>query len=246
MLINDITIHHHNHMQIYFILLIFTISLPLILSFDKKLQFYKQWPYVLPSIFIIGAIYILFDIYFTQLGVWGFNPRHHSNIILLNLPLEEWLFFIVVPYASIFLHESLVLYFPNLKLSSRTTKALTISLIIIFVCVGLFNIDKIYTFYISGLLVIALLLSILDQSEVLRNFYFTFIVILIPFIVVNGILTGSFIDEEVVWYNNSENMGIRLLTIPIEDFGYGFSLILLNLMLAGKLWQRAKNKLKLE
>jgi len=55
-------------------------------------------------------------------------------------------------------------------------------------------------------------------------------------------LTGSFIEEEIVWYNNSENLGIRFFTIPIEDFGYAFSLILLNLMLIGQLKHRVKNK----
>jgi lycopene cyclase domain-containing protein len=54
---------------------------------------------------------------------------------------------------------------------------------------------------------------------------------LIPFFIVNGILTGSFIENEVVWYNNSENLGIRLFTIPIEDTIYALSLILTNLAL---------------
>ena len=246
MLISDIIIYHPNHMSIYFILLISTISLPLLLSFDKKLQFYKQWTFVLPSLFIVAAIYILCDIYFTRLGIWGFNPRYHSSIILLNLPMEEWLFFFVVPYASIFLHDSVVLYFPGLKLSRRTTRAITISLIIALVILALFHVNKIYTVYIATLLAIALLLSLFDKSEVIRHFYLTFLLILIPFIVVNGILTGTLIDGEVVWYNNRENLGIRFLTIPIEDFGYGFSLILLNLMLIGKLKQLSKNKRKVE
>lgn len=227
-------------MSIYLILLVSTISIPLLLSFDKKLQFYKQWKYLLPSILIVAAVFILFDIYFTKLGVWGFNPLNHSNILIFNLPLEEWLFFIIVPYASIFLHESVVLYFPGLKLSPKTSKAITISLIVGFVVLAIFNFSRLYTFYISGLMVFTLWLSLMDQSEVIRRFYITFILILVPFIAVNGILTGSLIQEEVVWYNNSENLDIRFLTIPIEDFGYGFSMILLSLMLKGKLRQNEK------
>ena len=65
--------------------------------------------------------------------------------------------------------------------------------------------------------------------------WYAFIFILIPFFIVNGILTGSGIDEQVVWYNNNENLGIRFLTIPVEDFGYAFSLILFNLLLRNKL-----------
>jgi lycopene cyclase domain-containing protein len=48
--------------------------------------------------------------------------------------------------------------------------------------------------------------------------------------IVNGILTGSLIEKEVVWYNPDEILGLRVLTIPAEDFVYGFSLILFNLL----------------
>ncbi len=231
-------------MWLYSVLLISTISIPLILSFDKKLQFYKQWKHLLPSLFAIAAIYIVCDIYLTNLGVWGFNPRYHSNIVILNLPLEEWLFFIVVPYASIFLHESVVLYFPGLRLSRRITKTVIIFLIIALAIVVLFNTQKTYTVYIFVVLIFVLLISIFDKSEVIRSFFLTFLIILIPFILVNAILTGSFIEEEIVWYNNSENLGIRFFTIPIEDFGYAFSLILLNLMLMGQLKSTKSKQIK--
>jgi lycopene cyclase domain-containing protein len=63
---------------------------------------------------------------------------------------------------------------------------------------------------------------------------------LIPFFIVNSILTGTFISGEVVWYKNSEILGIRLLTVPIEDTGYAFSLILLNLQIMN--WFQKENK----
>jgi lycopene cyclase domain-containing protein len=52
---------------------------------------------------------------------------------------------------------------------------------------------------------------------------------LIPFFIVNGILTGSGLKQPVVWYNNAENIGIRLFTIPVEDIAYGLELILANI-----------------
>jgi lycopene cyclase domain-containing protein len=54
---------------------------------------------------------------------------------------------------------------------------------------------------------------------------------LIPFLIVNGILTGLFLEEPVVSYNKNEILGIRILTIPIEDVGYAFSMLFSNLMI---------------
>lgn len=54
---------------------------------------------------------------------------------------------------------------------------------------------------------------------------------LFPFFIVNGILTGSGIVDQVVWYNNQENLGLRVFTIPIEDITYAFSLIIVNLFI---------------
>jgi len=64
-------------------------------------------------------------------------------------------------------------------------------------------------------------------------FFSTYIIIsLIPFIIVNGILTGC-LDPETpaVWYNSNEIIGFRVLTIPIEDFLYNFMLLYTNFFL---------------
>jgi lycopene cyclase domain-containing protein len=218
-------------MSLYFLLLLISVAVPILLSFDKRLRFYKKWKYVLPSIFIVAAVYIAFDIYFTKLGVWGFNPRYLSGISLFHLPMEEWLFFIIIAYASLFLHFSIVEYFPNAKVGKKWTERITILLFVLLILMVFLFHDKMYTVYISLTTAVALALAYFDKSQTIASFYISFLVILIPFLIVNGILTGSFIESEVVWYNNDENLGIRFFTIPIEDFAYGFSLILYNLLL---------------
>ena len=60
-------------------------------------------------------------------------------------------------------------------------------------------------------------------------------VLLLPFFIVNGILTGTGLDSPVVWYNDNENLGLRVLTIPVEDIFYGMELIFLNLLIYQKL-----------
>ena len=222
-------------MWLYSILLLCSISVPLVLSFDKKLQFYKQWRYTIPSILIVAVFYILADIYLTKLGVWGFDSRYHLNIMLAKLPVEEWLFFLFIPYACIFLHKSMVLYFPGLKLNLTWTRRLVVFLLLMAAVVVAFNFDKIYTAYIFSLVILALLFSLVDKTSLISSYFISFLLILIPFIIVNAILTGSFFQHQVVWYNDHENMGIRILTIPVEDVGYAFSLVLFNLLLIPQL-----------
>ena len=229
-------------MPLYTLILLGTITVPLALSFDRRVRFYRQWKYLFPALAIVGLFYILFDIILTRYGVWGFNPEYHSNWVIAGLPVEEWLFFILVPYASIFLHDVLVDYFPRFRVSNRIARYISIAAIIILSAVVLLHTGKIYTVYIYGVMILLLLYMMMTSVSLLESFYMTYLVILVPFLIVNSILTGSFIEGEVVWYNNAENLGIRIFTIPKEDFSYGFTLILLNLILRDKFRAKFENR----
>ncbi len=221
-------------MSLYAIILIVSISIPFLLSFDKKLQFYKQWKYLLPSIIIIALFYIVGDIYFTKIGVWGFNREYLSSVFLFKLPIEEWLFFIAIPYASIFLHDVLHVYFPNFTLPTNVSRRLSIFFFVIAFLVLLLNLDKAYTVYIMAIFLVVIAVSYFDKSNTISRFYCTFLVILIPFVLVNGALTGAFTTDPVVWYDHTENLNLRFITIPVEDFVYGFTMLLAAIMLRNR------------
>jgi len=72
----------------------------------------------------------------------------------------------------------------------------------------------------------------------LQQFFTIYPLLLIPFFIVNGILTGTGLEHPVVLYNDSENLGIRLLTIPVEDIFYGMELLLLNIFFNEKFKRR--------
>jgi lycopene cyclase domain-containing protein len=231
-------------MSLYLLINIFSILIPLVLSFDKRVHFYSYWKYLIPAMVITLALFIMWDVAFTAMGVWGFNERYHSPLNLLGLPLEEFLFFISVPYASIFTLYVIDSYFPKFKLTDSQVRLLSFILIAAFLTLGIIHIKKAYTAvnFIVSALVIGLVW--VRKPEILRGFFVSYLVILIPFGVVNGILTGSFIDEQVVWYNDQENLGIRLGTIPLEDFLYGMTLILLNYFLMETFRSRSQRKNK--
>ena len=146
----------------------------------------------------------------------------------LGLPLEEYLFFITIPYASVFTIYVIASYFPGIRLNKAQVNWVSILLIIFLLVLAGIHIDRAYTsvnfIFSAGVIGIVFL----TRKDLLSQFFISYGVILIPFGIINGILTGSFIEEQVVWYNDQENLGFRLGTIPFEDIFYGMSLILLN------------------
>ncbi|MBT8302961.1 MAG: lycopene cyclase domain-containing protein [Bacteroidia bacterium] len=216
---------------LYLLLDLGSLSIPFLFSFHPKLKFYKKWKALFFAIPLTMLIFIPWDVIFTEQGFWGFNDTYFLNKRLLGLPIEEWLFFICIPYACVFTHYALLYYFPKIKLNDTVTKTLTFALIALFIIMIAINHDKWYTFINFSYAFIMLPIVFYFNNDLLKSYYVTFLVMLIPFFIVNGILTGSFIEDQVVWYSDSEIIGIRLFTIPIEDTVYAFTMILTNLVL---------------
>lgn len=218
-------------MSLYLWIDLLSISVPLLVSFHPRIRLYKEWKSLFLALSITLVPFVIWDVYFTLQGYWGFNEIYLSGLNLINLPIEEWLFFICIPYACVFTHLSILEINPNLSLSQKISHRITIGLFIIFFLVLIFNLQRAYTSVDMIFAIITLALVKKYNPELLQSFYITFIFMLIPFFIVNGILTGTGIEGNIVWYNDQENLGIRLGTIPIEDTVYAFSMILMNLSL---------------
>ncbi|QMU29417.1 lycopene cyclase domain-containing protein [Adhaeribacter radiodurans] len=228
-------------MYIYLYLNIFTILFPFLLSFDKRVQFYKNWKYLFPAIAINALIFIVWDSIFTQHGVWGFNNDYLLGIYFFNLPLEEVLFFITVPYACVFIYECLNVYVKRDLLQQRAL-VVTILLAIFISLVGLLHLGKLYTSVTFLLLpVIFFIHYLFFKDRLLGRFYLAYLVHLVPFLLVNGVLTSL----PVVWYNNGHNLGIRLTTIPIEDTMYSMVMLLITITAFEFFRRRQKQNLPL-
>lgn len=87
-----------------------TLLVPLILSGDPKLGLYRQGRALAATLATVSIPYWAWDAVATARGHWSFNPETNLGIALLGMPLEEWLFFLVVPFVAIFTWES-VKYF---------------------------------------------------------------------------------------------------------------------------------------
>lgn len=189
------------------------------------MNFIRYWKPFFTAIILVGFFFILWDIYFAYQNVWGFNDEYLIGFRVLKLPIEEWLFFLLIPYASNFIHYSLQYFFPKFILSEKVTRYITFFLLGLSATVALSHYDRIYTLCSFGLFAVLMLLQLKFKWEYAQRFYLSFIIIYIPFFLVNSALTGSFSEHPVVFYNNQENTGIRIGTMPLEDSFYCFTLL---------------------
>lgn len=209
---------------IYVYLHLFTFIPVFSLSFDKKVAYYKNWKTLFPALLIVAIVFWIWDIWKTAAGVWGFNEKFYT-FKLINLPIEEWLFFFTFPWASVFIYECLNAYFPKNTFFNKIERPLSISLIFLFFLIGIVEWGRSYTATTSIAAGTVLMWHFLFVKNCRGRFYRSFLVGLIPFIFVNGILTGIATEQPVVVYNPDEYLGIRLITIPLDDFIYNFAML---------------------
>jgi lycopene cyclase domain-containing protein len=232
----------------YFLILAASLAGPLLLSFDKKVAYHRQWKFLFPALLLPALFFIVWDELKTRTGVWSFSTEHTVGLKIGSLPIEEVLFFIVVPYCCVFIYECMRAYFPGIIAKKRGRTVLLFMGEAFFV-IAILNWGKNYTFYTS--LFNALFIGLLylfpkwfkgfDAS----SFLVSYCVVVIPFLIVNGFLTAI----PVVSYNDAENLGYRIFSflpwpmrnIPVEDIFYGMLLILMNVALFEKLRNTKNN-----
>jgi len=94
----------------YFILLAVCLAGPAVLSFSPKIGFYKYPLRLIISIALPFTVFLSWDIWATARGHWGFNMDYITGIKIFNLPVEEALFFIIIPFCAIFTWETVKYY----------------------------------------------------------------------------------------------------------------------------------------
>jgi lycopene cyclase domain-containing protein len=208
------------------------IAYPLAQSFERRITYWKKWKYVFPAILITSGFFIIWDEFFTRIGIWSFNKQYTLGLDIGSLPIEEWLFFFIVPYCSFFVYF-VANYFIKKDPLKNVARLMALFFVVALLLIGTINLDKWYT--ASSFLLTAVLLAYLTfivKAEYLGRFFMAYFIGLIPLLIVNGVLTS----RPVVLYNDLENLGIRIFipevsNIPIEDTIYFMLLLLMNVSL---------------
>jgi lycopene cyclase domain-containing protein len=200
---------------------VLVLSVPFLFSFWGRPKFYRRIPYVLAAFFSVGVIFLAWDVWATARGDWGFSHEYTAGIRLLGLPLEEILFFLMIPYSCLFIYENLVCYFADRRLRiPRVLNALA---------VGACGITAIvfwgqnYTRTVMIFCGLFFLVTIFFDHDMLESFLFWayMAITYFPFFAVNYLLTSP----PIVWYDPRAIWGLRITTIPLEDFFYSFTML---------------------
>ena len=214
----------------YLIFNVIVVAGPVALSFEKGVHYVSRWKYAFMAILPVAALFITWDVLVTERH-WWFNEDYITGLRIAGLPIEEWLFFISVPFSVLFIWEIF-----SRKTGNPISDKLKFvkKMMLFFPLPGILFLlsGKEYT----GLVFIAIglvgLLDLLCSTEVLarKNTYIYLAIIFLLNLLFNGYLTG----RPVVLYDDSYQLGLRIITIPIEDFIYGFSMLLMNTILYEK------------
>lgn len=225
----------------YLLIDLITISFPfLIPRILRRPELRLPWWTVL-TVGIVAIPKIIWDIAFTHFGVWGFNGEYLIGSRFINLPIEEVLFFIAIPFACLLIYLSVRAL--NIKVfSENQSRALLFFVAMAAITIAITNFDKAYTSLCGIVTFLLILMVLVKPSNWIASFLVSFIISLVPFFIVNGILTSgisAISSQPVVWYNNTENLGIRIGSIPVEDIFYSLILLLANTWL----YESVKSKL---
>lgn len=229
-------------MSLYLILNILIIIFPLSLSFEKKIKYYTKMLPLFGSVIIVSTIFILWDAMAVSRGDWGFSNNYTSGFRIYNLPIEEILFFITVPFSTIFIYETINLYLPDKNIYYN--KYIYSLVLLVLIIMGFIHSDKYYTSTVFLFTALFLSITMFWFKELLRsrNYWLFVLIVYVPFMIFNYLLTSL----PVVWYSSKAIIGLRIITIPIEDFFYCFTLISAYLLVYlgyKRKWQKKKELL---
>ena len=212
----------------YLLINFLSIIICLVASFDKRVQFNKHFGTFLLSSTLVALPFIAWDIWFTAKGVWWFNPDYTVGLTMAGLPIEEWLFFYCIPFACMFTYHCLTKFF-DFRWANTLNSIIAFLTVIVCCVVALLYYDRVYTMVTAIVTACVMLyLHLVARKDWIGQASIVFMILMLGFFPVNGVLTGTGLENPIVNYNPSENLGIRIGTIPIEDAVYGYSQFLLN------------------
>jgi len=90
----------------YLLILAACLAVTAPLEFALGARVYRRPRRLVATLLPVVAVFAAWDIAATARGDWWFDERYVIGIRLLGLPVEEWLFFVVVPLCALLTFEA--------------------------------------------------------------------------------------------------------------------------------------------
>ena len=214
----------------YLIFNLIVISGPLFFGILKPFYFIKYYKEAIFSIIIVAIPFIIWDALVTNRH-WFFSDEYTIGVRFFGLPFEELMFFVVVPYACLFTWE---MVYRRTKDGLLNIDKLIYPIMYIFILFSIlfYFYDREYTSLASLAFGIAILFDLIFGAKIIKQkrFYYFWSWITFFTFIFNGYLTW----RPIVTYDEFYQLGFRIFTIPIEDFFFGFSLLIINVSIFEK------------
>ncbi len=210
----------------YLLILLVLAGLTLFLFIKKSIVFIMELKYMLPAIIFSGAIFIMLNIRFLQSGIISFNENFLVGKNILTLPLEEWLFLLII---SLFAFSVYILVNVKFEKFEKPNLFFVVSVLLL---IGIayeawFSRQKLVPFFVFFLLAIYFGYTLFRNrfKSHLTKFYITYFIVVVPFFLIKIVLNAL----PVILYNNDFTLGVRLVGVPVEQFANLFLLMLVNI-----------------
>ncbi|HSO85854.1 MAG TPA: lycopene cyclase domain-containing protein [Draconibacterium sp.] len=210
----------------YLLILFVMAGVTMFFIIKKTIVFFMELKYMLPAIIFSGAIFILLNIRFLESGIINYNLNYLVGKNFFSLPIEEWLFLLIMSLFSFSVYILVAVKFDNFE-KPALFMAISIILLLGFGLIAWFSRQKVVPFFNFFLLTIYFGYTIFRNrfKQHFAKFYISYIIVVIPFFLIKGILNTL----PIVFYNTEHTLGIRLISVPVEEFGYLFLLMLINI-----------------
>lgn len=211
----------------YLLVNFLTVIICFIASFDSRIKFYRYFIAFIKAVALVAIPFIIWDIWFTAEGVWWFNSEYTLGLSIFGLPIEEWLFFICIPFACVFTYFCFTKFF-NLDWAEAFNNIIVFISVIICGVIALLYPHQIYTLVTALITIFTLLyMHFIARVTWIGKASLVYLILMLGFFPVNGVLTGTGLKTPIVNYNSADFLNFRLLSIPIEDAVYGYTQFLL-------------------
>ena len=204
---------------------------------NRQINFAGQSKFIILAVLINVFAFSVPTEFLTQLKVVVFNPPYLSGMTLWELPIEELLLSLLLPFSGIAIYLFLNVRYKD---NSLEKYSLALSNMMLGVCIAMlyFGHQKLYTlFTFSILLVFLLYIEYVNKIRFMYKFYRAFLVSLLLFYTVYGILTSI----PVIQYTTEETLNFNFSHIPFESHFYYMSMLLLSIYLYELFKSRARN-----